>query len=41
LGTGILLTVDLNGKHLKLQFDPSQSYAGEYFTVEATVRAKL
>jgi autotransporter passenger strand-loop-strand repeat protein len=35
LSTGNTLTIYLNGKDLKMQFDPSQSYTGDYFAVEA------
>jgi autotransporter passenger strand-loop-strand repeat protein len=35
LGSGNLLAVNLNGISMKMQFDPSQNYAGHYFAVEA------
>jgi autotransporter passenger strand-loop-strand repeat protein len=34
LSAGNVLTVDLNGKYMKMQFNAAQSYSNEYFAVE-------
>jgi hypothetical protein len=41
LGVGNVLTVDLNGKYLKMQFDASQSYSGEYFAVKSNAAGQV
>jgi len=41
LGVGNVLTVDLDGKYMKMQFDTSQSYSGEYFAVQSNAAGQV
>ena len=41
LGSGNTLTVNLDGKYLKMQFDAAQNYAGSHFAVQTNAAGQV